>query len=129
MTVMPCGNCGKFVKDNIFGTACEHCGWKVGQGITIACAPSAVSAGYIPAGGEMSHINRMFEAYRWLKSNGWNDICYCPKDGTYFLAIEAGSTGVHKCVYDGVWPDGRWWILEDGDMSPSMPILWKPEGI
>lgn len=46
MTVMPCGNCGKYVKDNIHGTACEHCGWKVGQGITIACTPSAASAGY-----------------------------------------------------------------------------------
>lgn len=35
MTVMPCGNCGKYVKDNVAGTECEHCGWKVGQGITL----------------------------------------------------------------------------------------------
>lgn len=69
---------------------------------------------------------RMFcSAWQRLKELGWNDIIYCPKDGSLFEAIEAGSTGIHLCSYDGVWPDGHWWIHEDGDMSPSHPVLFR----
>lgn len=65
-------------------------------------------------------------AHARLKELGWNDAIYCPKDGTVFEVIEAGSTGIHKCVYEGEWPNGHWWIVEDGDMSPSRPTLWRP---
>jgi hypothetical protein len=50
---------------------------------------------------------------------------YCPKDGSEFEVLEAGSTGIHRCVYQGEWPTGRYWILADGDMSPSEPVLYR----
>ena len=53
------------------------------------------------------------------------EAIYCPKDGTVFSAIEAGSTGIFDCIYEGEWPDGAWWALEVGDMWPSHPILFK----
>jgi hypothetical protein len=74
---------------------------------------------------EQSALRHMFEGYQRLKSLGWNDIIYCPKDGSMFSAIEAGSTGVHRCRYEGEWPTGKWWLY-DGDMWPARPILWRP---
>lgn len=68
----------------------------------------------------------MFQRYESLRKAGWQDIIYCPKDGTSFLSISAGSTGVHSCHYEGEWPKGSWWISEAGDMWPAYPILWKP---
>lgn len=61
-----------------------------------------------------------------LKQMGWRDICYGPKDGTQFLAIEAGSTGVHVCHHYGEWPHGAWFIESGHDIWPSHPILFKP---
>jgi hypothetical protein len=69
-------------------------------------------------------IAEMFSGYQKLKRLGWNDISYCPKDGTWFDAIEAGSTGIHKCQYQGTWPTGGWWI-RDGDLWPSRPMLFR----
>jgi len=71
-------------------------------------------------------INKLFENYCDLMNYGWKPIEYCPKDGSEFLAIEMGSTGIHKCVYDGKWPDGAWWIKDNNDCFPSNPILFKP---
>jgi hypothetical protein len=71
-------------------------------------------------------INLFFEAWQRLKELGWKDAIYCPKNGSQFEVIEAGSTGIHRCVYQGEWPDGHWWILEDDDMSPSWPVLFRP---
>jgi hypothetical protein len=68
----------------------------------------------------------LFEAYQRLKSLGWREAIYCPKDGTPFQAIEAGSTGIHTCHYDGDWPTGHWWISNAGDLWPSHPILFRP---
>ncbi len=70
-------------------------------------------------------IERMFSAYQELKRLGWNDAIYCPKDGTWFDAIEAGSTGIHNCRYEGEWPKGSWWIADAGDLWPSRPILFR----
>lgn len=67
----------------------------------------------------------MLEAYSRLKELGWNDTVYCPKDGTVFDAIEVGSTGIHKCHYEGKWPDGSWWTHDAGDLWPSRPILFR----
>ena len=50
--------------------------------------------------GEMAALLKFFEAYQELKRLGWNDIMYCPKDGTHFDAIEVGSTGIHR-VFSG----------------------------
>jgi hypothetical protein len=74
---------------------------------------------------EAAAIKLFFDAWVRLKEFGWNDAIYCPKNGTQFLVIEAGSTGQHRCIYEGDWPNGHWWILEDGDMSPSRPTLFR----
>ncbi len=73
---------------------------------------------------EASALVAMFNAYQALKRLGWGDIIYCPKDGTHFDAIEAGSTGIHDANYEGEWPNGHWWAY-DGDMWPSRPILFR----
>ena len=73
---------------------------------------------------EQSAINQMFDAYLRLKELGWNDAIYCPKDGSLFSAIEAGSTGIHACNYIGEWPNGSWTVY-DGDAWPAHPILWR----
>lgn len=74
---------------------------------------------------EQSAIRMMLQAYLRLKELGWNDAVYCPKDGSEFDVIEAGSTGIHRCIYEGEWPNGRWWILDEGDISPSRPVLYR----
>lgn len=61
-----------------------------------------------------------------LKKLGWTEIIYCPKDGTEFLCLTGIDPQVHRCIYQGKWPEGFWWILEAGDMWPARPILWKP---
>lgn len=71
------------------------------------------------------HIDKMFEAYQALKRLGWNDIMYCPKDGTWFDAIEVGSTGIHNCCYEGEWPEGSWWVSDANDLWPAMPVLFR----
>ena len=73
---------------------------------------------------ETAALAQMFEAYIRLKEMGWNDAIYCPKDGTIFSSISAGSTGIHKCNYTGKWPNGRWWVY-NGDAWPARPILWR----
>ena len=76
--------------------------------------------------GEVELLNQMFDRYNGLRELGWRSIDYCPKDGTRFLAIEAGSTGVFPCYYQGEWPKGTWWTEAHGDLWPSRPILFKP---
>lgn len=74
---------------------------------------------------EKAALGVLFEAYKRLEELGWSNAVYCPKDGSMFNAIEAGSTGIHTASYQGEWPKGSWWIHDDGDMSPSYPILYK----
>jgi hypothetical protein len=76
--------------------------------------------------GEEALLLEMLDRYQGLKELGWSDAVYCPKDGSTFLAIEAGSSGVFPCTYQGAWPDGKYWTEADGDLWPSRPILWKP---
>ncbi len=73
---------------------------------------------------ERAALLKMFEGYQELKRLGWNDIIYCPKDGSHFDCLEVGSTGVHDGNYEGEWPDGHWWIY-DGDMWPARPMLFR----
>ncbi len=77
-----------------------------------------------PNADEAGPLKTMHYAYQELERIGWRNIIYCPKDGTMFLAIEAGSIGVHNCNYTGTWPNGSWWFY-DGDMWPAHPILFK----
>lgn len=79
----------------------------------------------LPPQREHEALVKLFEAYQELKRLGWNDIIYCPKDGTWFDAIEVGSTGIHDCHYEGVWPDGHWWLAEAHDLWPSRPVLFR----
>ncbi|HKH29066.1 MAG TPA: hypothetical protein VKA61_12140, partial [Sphingomicrobium sp.] len=44
---------------------------------------------------EQAALRVMGMAYRRLLDLGWRPAMYCPKDGTEFDAIEAGSTGIH----------------------------------
>lgn len=74
---------------------------------------------------ESSARKMLFDAYLRLKDFGWNDAIYCPKDGSLFDAIEAGSNGVHQCYYSGEWPTGSWWINSDYDTWPSRPVLFR----
>lgn len=73
---------------------------------------------------EQSAIKHMWDGWYRLKDFGWREAVYCPKDGSHFQAIEAGSTGIHDCNYQGEWPNGSWWLY-DGDVWPSRPILFK----
>jgi hypothetical protein len=73
---------------------------------------------------EKSAISHMWNGWYRLKELGWREAIYCPKDGTHFQVIEAGSTGIHDCNYQGEWPTGTWWLY-DGDVWPSRPILFK----
>jgi hypothetical protein len=79
---------------------------------------------------EQSAIRAMFSAWQRLKELGWGDAIYCPKDGSTFKVIEAGSTGIFDCHYSGEWPGGHYMIEADNDLWPSRPILYKltPEG-
>ena len=74
---------------------------------------------------EASALRLMMDAYVRLKDMGWNDIIYCPKDGTVFDSISIGSTGVHPCHYEGKWPGGSWWVFDGGDLWPAHPDLFR----
>ena len=76
---------------------------------------------------ERAAIHAFFEAWLRLKERGWKEAQYCPKDGSLFDAIEPGSTGIHRCRYDGQWPNGHWWIVGDDDLYPSQPVLFRSE--
>lgn len=73
---------------------------------------------------ERGAIRAMADAHQRLRELGWNDPIYCPKDGSHFQVIEAGSTGIHDCAYQGEWPKGSWWVY-DGDVWPSRPTMFK----
>lgn len=75
---------------------------------------------------EKTALEAMFAQYDALKRLGWNDAIYCPKDGSTFLAICAGSTGICPHHYKGEWSNGSWWAEDAGDLWPSRPILWRP---
>jgi len=75
---------------------------------------------------EKDALNVMHDAFTRLRELGWREAIYCPKDGTIFHCIEAGSTGIFDAHYEGKWPTGSWWIHAEGDLWPSRPILFKP---
>lgn len=76
---------------------------------------------------EQAAIRQMFNAWYRLKELGWNDIAYCPKDGSRFRVIENGSTGIFDCTYNGTWPDGYWTTFDEHDSYPSSisPALYR----
>ena len=78
---------------------------------------------------EQAALLVMCAAHERLRKLGWADAIYCPKDGSLFDVIEAGSTGVQTAHYDGAWPKGTWWVHGDGDLWPSRPILWRAKAV
>jgi hypothetical protein len=68
---------------------------------------------------EQSAIRHMWDGWYRLSDFGWREIMYCPKDGSEFEVIEAGSTGIHRTHYVGTWPTGHC-------SGMSTPILWRP---
>lgn len=72
---------------------------------------------------EQSAIRQLWDAQYRLKDFGWKDPVYAPKDGSLLDILELGSTGIHRGYYEGEWPKGYWWLLDDGDMSPTRPAL------
>lgn len=74
---------------------------------------------------ERAAICMLMDAYLRLKELGWNDAQYCPKDGTRFDSIEIGSTGIRRCFYSGVWPNGVWYTESHDDLWPARPILYR----
>ncbi len=75
---------------------------------------------------EKATLQDMLAAFQRLTDEGWREACYCPKDGSLFLSISAGSTGVFPCRYQGEWPTGSYWAEAHGDLWPAHPILFKP---
>ena len=74
---------------------------------------------------EESTRKMLHDAWLRLKDFGWKEAMYCPKDGRVFDAIEAGSSGIHKCNYQGEWPKGSYWVQDEHDVWPSRPILYR----
>ena len=76
---------------------------------------------------EAAALALMARAFHRLKAFGWRDAIYCPKDGSHFDVVEAGSTGIFDCTYFGDWPDGSWLIYDGGDIYPSRPVLFREQ--
>lgn len=83
----------------------------------------AVRAAKMPT--DQAAIEQLNEAYRRLQDLGWKEAIYCPKDGSDFDVVEAGSTGIHPCFYMGKWPEGSFMIASHGDVYHSRPILFR----
>jgi hypothetical protein len=75
---------------------------------------------------EKAALEALHVGYQALVNLGWRDASYCPKDGSYFFGISAGSTAVVPMHYEGDWPKGTYWACCSGDLWPSRPILFKP---
>ena len=70
-------------------------------------------------------IETLWRAYHRLEELGWSDASGCPKDGSEFMVIEAGGTGIFRCTYQGEWPNGTYLIADGVDIWPSHPILFR----
>jgi len=70
---------------------------------------------------EISAINKLFDAWLRLKELGWKEAIYCPKNGSTFQVIQAGSTGVFDAHYRGEWPDGYIITIDGIDSYASRP--------
>ncbi len=72
-------------------------------------------------------LRELSRAFHRLRDFGWREGIYCPKDGSEFEVIEAGSTGIFRCRYDGTWPEGMWMTFDDSDVYPSSspPLMFR----
>ena len=108
----------------------HHCGPVMAKGDQFERLEAAFERLYAEQAARMpdvqSALYQMGDAFARLKKLGWKEAIYCPKDGSTFDVIEAGSTGIHTAHYQGEWPKGGWWVHAEGDLWPSRPILWRP---
>ena len=76
---------------------------------------------------EQDAIDMLFQAQQRLKELGWKEGMYCPKDGSAFKTIEAGSTGIFDCTCHGEWPNCDWTSYDEHDAYPSShpPLMFK----
>ncbi len=74
---------------------------------------------------EQAALHMFTDAFHRLMDFGWSEAMYCPKDGSMFHVIEAGSSGIHDCCYDGTWPNGYYEIHTDDDICYSRPVLYR----
>lgn len=74
---------------------------------------------------EAAAINALFDAWQRLQDFGWRDCMYCPKDGSVFDVIEAGSTGIFRCTYDKKPATGTFWVQDLSDLCPSHPFMFR----
>lgn len=74
---------------------------------------------------EQDAIRQLMQAQHRLRELGWNDPCYCPKDGSEFDVITRGSSGIFKCAYVGQWPNGSWWTSDGTDVYGGEPFLYR----
>lgn len=70
---------------------------------------------------EKAALKILFDAWLRLKELGWREAAYCPKDGSPFQIIEAGSTGIFDAFYQGKWPDGYIISHDEHDSYVSRP--------
>lgn len=59
-----------------------------------------------------------------LRDLGWRDGITCPKDGSEFVVVEWGSTGIFTGVYSGEWPRGL--LHVEDDLAQPQAVMWKP---
>lgn len=55
----------------------------------------------------VSALCQISAAIERLKSMGWREACYCPKDSSEFAVVGVGSTGIFTAFYAGEWPKGH----------------------
>lgn len=73
---------------------------------------------------EASARRVLMQAVERMKSFGWRDGIYCPKDGTAFAVFMFGSTGVFTGHYSGDWPSGC--IIAEDEVCDPRGCMWKP---
>lgn len=76
---------------------------------------------------EQTALREISRAMQRLRDFRWRDGIHCPKDGSEFEIIKAGSTGIFRCQYDGQWPDGMWLTFADDDIyvSSRPPLMFR----
>lgn len=62
---------------------------------------------------ERDAIVMMWQAYQRLRELGWREAIYCPKDGTWFQAIEPGARASIFAITTAIGP------MVDGQMATT----------
>lgn len=74
---------------------------------------------------EAAALQMIATAMHRLGDLGFKPAVYCPKDGTLFEAVEAGTLEIIECFYLGKWPDGSWIAVDQDDAASCYPILFR----